>query len=65
MISSLERVTFESGASLQRTIEDGKVDLEGKFAIFVVNWDDVMSFRGYSVSVIPGTDHLVQLLKNE
>jgi hypothetical protein len=24
-----------------------------------------MSFRGYSVSVIPGTDHLVQLLKNE
>jgi hypothetical protein len=44
-------------------IRCGQVDLHGKFAIFVVGWDGVMSFAGYSVSILPGVEDLVQLLK--
>jgi hypothetical protein len=63
--SSLSRVIFESGASLQTMIESGEVDLNGNFDIFVFGWDGVMTFPGYSVSIPPDTDNCFLLVKNK
>jgi hypothetical protein len=60
---SLSTVVFESGALLVTMIESEKVDLEGGFEISVSHWDGEMSFPGYSVSVIPGRDNLIRLVK--
>jgi hypothetical protein len=57
-------VIFDSGASLLPMIETKKVDLEGDFDICVVEWDGIMTFPGYSVSIIPGADNLIRLVKN-
>jgi hypothetical protein len=61
--SSLLSVTFESGASLLRMIEDGTVDLKDAFGITIGQWDAAKSFPGYSISIVPGVDNLVQLVK--
>jgi hypothetical protein len=45
-------------------MESNEIDLEGKFDIYIVDWDGVMSLGGYSVSVIPGPDNSVRLVKN-
>jgi hypothetical protein len=44
-------------------VERGTVDLPGTFEICVVDWNGVMGFPGYAVSIIPGDDHLVRLVK--
>jgi hypothetical protein len=61
--SSLASVIFESAPSLQMMIGRRDVGLEGDFDIYVVEWDGVMDFPGYSVSIIPGVDNLFRLLK--
>jgi hypothetical protein len=63
--SSLEKILFESGDSLQRMIEGGTVDLNLYFEIGLCEWDGIMIFPGYSVSIIPGTDNSVRLMKTE
>jgi hypothetical protein len=57
-------VIFESGGSLLAMIEARTVELDGTFDIFLGEWDGVMSFPGYSVSIVPGVDDLFQLMKN-
>jgi hypothetical protein len=42
--SSLVRVTFESAASLQTMIEGKRIDLSGKFDIYVVGRDRVLGW---------------------
>jgi hypothetical protein len=37
--------------------------LDGGFDIYVYQWDGVMNFPGYSVSIIPDTDEYVLLEK--
>jgi hypothetical protein len=59
----LASVVFESDASLQAMIENKKVDLEGNFNVYLVEWDGLLSFRGYSVRVIAGADHSFRLVK--
>jgi hypothetical protein len=44
-------------------IEGGEVDLNSTFDICVCEWDGLMSFPGYSASVIPGVDNSVRLVK--
>jgi hypothetical protein len=61
--SSLARVIFESSGSFQAMIEGGQIDLGGRFDICLVDWDGVMIFPGYSVSILPGVADLVQLVK--
>jgi hypothetical protein len=61
--SSLGRVIFESSVSLQTMIEGRHVDLGGRFDVCLVDWDSGMSFAGYSVSILPGVEDLVQLVK--
>jgi hypothetical protein len=63
--SSLTSVVFESGRSLRTIIEHGEVDLNGNFGIYIFGWDGVMSFPGYSVSIVPGVEDFVQLVKND
>jgi hypothetical protein len=63
--SSLTSVIFESGASLLAMIERREVDLSGVFEVYLVDWDRVLSFPGYSVCAIPGVDNYVQLVKNK
>jgi hypothetical protein len=63
--SSLNKVLFESGESLQRMIQDETVDLNFDFEVEICDWDSVMIFPGYSVSIIPGADNSVRLMKNE
>jgi hypothetical protein len=58
-------VIFDSAASLWTMISKGQADLGGNFDISVVGWDGVLSFRGYSVCIIPGVDNSVRLVKNE
>jgi hypothetical protein len=60
-MSSLRSVIFESGESLLKMIEIGQLDLEGNFDIWVVQCDGVVSFPGYSVSMVPGVDNLLRL----
>jgi hypothetical protein len=62
-MSELMKVIFESGLSLQRMIESGESDLNGRFSISVHQWDGVMTFPGYSVSIRPDVDDFVQLVK--
>jgi hypothetical protein len=62
--SSLTAVIFESAGSLQAMMNDNTVDLEGTFDIYVVQWDGVMNFPGYSVSMIRTVDNLVGLIKS-
>jgi hypothetical protein len=63
--ASLRRVIFESGASLLTMIKGGEVDLNPSFRIEVYQWDGVMNFPGYSVSIIPGVDDFVLLVTTE
>jgi hypothetical protein len=63
--SSLTRVIFESGASLQGMIERTEVDLNGIFDVYVAGWDGFLSFPGYSVSILPDVDKYFQLMKND
>jgi hypothetical protein len=63
--SSLSRVIFESGASLQAMIEGREIDLNGLFDVCVFDCDGVLSFPGYSVSIIPDVDNHVELVKND
>jgi hypothetical protein len=44
-------------------IKKRKADLNGDFTIFIFGWDRVMSFRGYSVSILPGVEDFVELVK--
>jgi hypothetical protein len=46
-------------------IQAGKVHLEGTFAVCLAGRDGVMSFPDFSVSMIPGVDTLVRLVKRE
>jgi hypothetical protein len=46
-------------------IASGQIDLNGKFDIFVGQWDEISGFPGYSVSLIPRVDNSVQLAKKE
>jgi hypothetical protein len=63
--SSLTSVIFESGASLLRMLEGPEADLDGLFDVYVFEWDAVLSFPGYPVSIIRDVDHYVQLVKND
>jgi hypothetical protein len=63
--SSLCIVVVESGKSLQIMIEGSEVDLEGDFDTYLVELDGAMIFHGFSVSVIPGVDSLVRLVKKK
>jgi hypothetical protein len=45
-------------------IEGRGVDLGATFSVYVVGWDGVMSFPGYSVCAVPGTGHSVELVRN-
>jgi hypothetical protein len=58
-------VIFESAESLQAMIERRTADLEGHFAISLVDWDGVMGFPSYSVDAISGVDNSFRLVKNE
>jgi hypothetical protein len=60
--SSLGRVIFESGASFLAMIQAGKVDLHGYFDIYIVHWDEIVSFPGFSVVIIPSVDNSVRLV---
>jgi hypothetical protein len=44
-------------------IEIGQVDLKGAFRIEVREWDGIMLFPGYAVSIIPGVDNSVLLVR--
>jgi hypothetical protein len=59
------KVTFESGLSLQRMIESGESDLNGRFSISVHRWDGVMTFPGYSVSIPPDADNCFLVVKDK
>jgi hypothetical protein len=61
----LVSVIFESGASLLAMIEGAEADLNGLFDLYVVDWDGVLNFPGYSISIIPDVDNYVQLVKND
>jgi hypothetical protein len=63
--SSFDSVVFESAASLLTMIETGEIDLRFKFDLDVCPCDGVMKFPGYLVSIIPGVDDLVRLVKLE
>jgi hypothetical protein len=56
-------VTFESGASLATIIEGGDADLTCNIEIEICHWDGILRFRGYSVSIIPGINNLIRLVK--
>jgi hypothetical protein len=45
-------------------IEEGEVDLNGNFDVYIFGWDGVLSFCGYSVSILPDIEDLVELKKN-
>jgi hypothetical protein len=46
-------------------LEGGEVDLAGTLDVYLIEWDGVMSFPGYSVSIIPGLDNYARLVKTE
>jgi hypothetical protein len=50
MESSLEQVTFESAASLQRMLDDDCVDLSEDFVIKIDNCDSDIDALGSSIS---------------
>jgi hypothetical protein len=60
----LTNVIFESDPSLQQMIERAEVDLEGSFDICFVECDGVVSFPGYTVSIIPSVDDLFHLVRD-
>jgi hypothetical protein len=64
-MSELMTVVFESGLSVQRMIESGESDLNGRFSISVHRWDGVMDFPGYSVSILPDADICFLVVKNK
>jgi hypothetical protein len=45
-------------------IEVSEVDLGFDFDIDIYGWDGVMEFPGYSISIIPGVDNSVRLVRN-
>jgi hypothetical protein len=45
-------------------LEHREVDLEGNFGLYLLEWDGVLRFAAYSVSIIPATDCSVELVKN-
>jgi hypothetical protein len=61
---SLTSVVFESGASLLAMIERKEVYLKGLFDVYLVEWDGLLSFPGYSVSIIPNVNNYVQLVND-
>jgi hypothetical protein len=61
----LHIVIFESGESLQRLIQGGTADLSFHYEIDICHWDGVMIFPGYSVSIIPGADDSVRLIRKK
>jgi hypothetical protein len=61
--SSFDRVIFETGESLLAMIECGESDLNFNFDLYVCEWDGVLSFPGYCVSIIPDQANFVQLVK--
>jgi hypothetical protein len=38
-------------------IEMNQVDLEGRFDVYLCDWDGAMNFPGYFVSIISGDDN--------
>jgi hypothetical protein len=46
-------------------MERGEVDLEGNFDIYLIQWNGVMRFPGYSVSIVPGGDNPIRLVKTK
>jgi hypothetical protein len=58
-------VFFESGASLLAMIENDMADLDFDAGVYVCEWDGVMCFPGYSVSISQSIDNCVRLIKDE
>jgi hypothetical protein len=54
-------VIFESGLSLQTMIEGMKVD----FDLYVVDFDVVLTFPGYSISILADVDDFIRLVKSD
>jgi hypothetical protein len=46
-------------------IEAGEVDLNRNFDLRVSDWDSVMNFPGYSVSVTSDVDNSARLVKKK
>jgi hypothetical protein len=61
--SSLAKVIFESDLSVQAMLGRSDADLKGRFDIYVVGGAGIMNFPGYSVSIIPGVNNSVRLVK--